>query len=403
MASGPLKYRGSTEPSISKAMEKRLFSEKSPGQIVPIDGGEYAFIPEQLPPNWDLPVRFWSMISEAKRLIGVLDGIGRVLPNPAILLRPSEDREAIQSSALEGTYATPRELLLYELEPKSSKSPEDVTNSFREVFNYRRAIQHAATSDLPINLRLMKEMHAILLEGVRGQKNDPGNFRRIQVAIGSNRRFVPPPPQHVMACLDGLEKYIHSESPFDPLIDCFLVHYQFETIHPFMDGNGRIGRVFLALMLQRNCKMTKPWLYLSDYFHRYKDEYISGLFRISTEADWETWIEFCLRATIDQATATISRCERLLALRESFQSKLSKVRGHVRLHSIVEEMFTSPFARVIDVQSRLNITYPTAKSDLEKLTDVGILKPLPGANPKTYYAPEVFNVAYENIADDTST
>ncbi len=175
------------------------------------------------------------MVAEAKRLIGVLDGIGRVLPDPAILLRCSEDREAIQSSALEGTYATPRELLLFELEPKIAESESDPSNSYREVFNYRRAIQHAASSELPISLRLMRQMHEILLEGVRGQKKDPGNFRRIQVAIGSNRRFVPPPPQHALSCLDGLEKYIHSESSFDPLVDCFLVHYQFETIHPFID------------------------------------------------------------------------------------------------------------------------------------------------------------------------
>lgn len=153
-------------------------------------------------------------------------------------------------------------------------------------------------------------------------------------------------------------------------------------------------------MLQRNCKMTKPWLYLSDYFQQYKDEYIQGLFCISTEAKWESWIEFCLRATIAQATATISRCERLLSIRVRFQSSLTTISGHVLLNSIVEQIFSSPFVRVIDVESRLKITYPTAKSDLEKLTEVGILRLLPGATPKTYYAPAVFDIAYENISDE---
>jgi Fic family protein len=278
---------------------------------------------------------------------------------------------------------------------------EDRSNDFREVMNYRFAIKYASQDARPITLNLLKKVHEILLAGVRGHQKDPGNFRRIQVAIGSNRRFVPPPPQHVLSCLDALEKYIHMDSPFDPLVDCFLVHYQFESIHPFIDGNGRIGRLLLALMLQKKCGMSKPWLYLSDFFERHRDEYIQKLFRISTNGEWEEWIEFCLRATIAQATDTISRCERLLAIRAKYHSQLTETGGHVRLHTIVDDIFESPFARVIDVQKRLEITYPTAKSDLEKLTDVGILRPLPNVAPRTYYAPDVYQIAYENISDDS--
>lgn len=380
-------------------MDIRHFKSEMPGSLVPIGLGDHAFLPNPLPPDWPFSARLWPMLVEAHRVIGILEGVGRLLPNPAILLRPTEDREAIQSSALEGTYATPRELLLFELEPANEETDSDTLNQHREVFNYRRAISHAVKSDLPICQRLIRELHAILLAGVRGQNKSPGRFRQIQVAIGSNKRFVPPPPANVSQCLDELEAYINQNTCYDPLVDCFLVHYQFETIHPFIDGNGRIGRLLLALMLQRKCGLSKPWLYLSDFFEKHRDEYIQGLYRISTEADWEQWVEFCLRATIAQASENVSRCERLLQIREQYREKLNKTGGHVRMHSILDEIFVSPFVRVIDVQKRLNVSYPTAKSDLEKMTRAGILQALEGASTITYFAPELFRVAYENISD----
>jgi len=222
-------------------MDSSLFCNEKPGKLVPINVGGQAFIPDPLPPEWKLPTLLWSQVAEAVRVIGVLDGIGRVLPNPAILLRPTEDREAIQSSALEGTYATLKELLLFEMEPADAARDTDETNRFREVYNYRLAIQHATTSPLPICLRLIRELHEILMKGVRGHQKNPGMFRTVQVAIGSNHRFVPPPPNRVLECMDSLEKFIHSEPTIHPLISCFFVHYQFETIHPFTDGNGRTG------------------------------------------------------------------------------------------------------------------------------------------------------------------
>ncbi|MBM4074650.1 MAG: Fic family protein [Planctomycetes bacterium] len=383
-------------------MELDLFCSSSPGQIVPIEGNEHAFVPNPLPPlDWALNERLWPNITEAVRVIGVLDGIGRVLPNPAILLRPTEDREAIQSSALEGTFATPKELLLFEMSPPEPAADTEASNRFREVYNYRRAIQHATNSQLPISLRLIRELHELLMDGVRGHQKNPGKFRTIQVAIGTNRRFVPPPPQLVLGCLDALEKFIHAEIGLHPLVDCFLVHYQFETIHPFTDGNGRIGRLLLALMLQRAGQMSKPWMYLSDYFEQHREEYIQGLFRVSTDGDWESWVNLCLRATIAQGNATISRCERLLAVSHRYQQQLQATGGNVRLQMILDQMFIHPFAGVADVARRLDVSYPTAKSDLDKLAEVGVLKLLPQHSPKTYYAPEIFQIAYENISDNT--
>lgn len=170
------------------------------------------------------------------------------------------DREAIRSSRLEGTYASPRELLLFELEPRESKSDRDPVNDHREVFNYRRALLQGTESELPLSLRLLRELHDILLTGVRGKEKSPGEFRRIPVGIGSEGRFIPPPADAIANCLDDLEKYFHREqAEIDGLVDCFLCHYQFETIHPFIDGNGRVGRLLLAIMMQQRLGMSKPW------------------------------------------------------------------------------------------------------------------------------------------------
>lgn len=382
-------------------MDPKRFSPAAPGDLVTIAGRESAFVPHPLPPaRWEFPANLWPLLSEAKHHLGVLEGIGSVLPNPSILLRPLSDREAIQSSRLEGTYATPRELLLFELQPPPpSPSESDRTQDFREVYNYQRALEHAAHTELPLSLRLIRELHGILLTGARGRDKTPGEFRRVQVAIGATRRFVPPPPEQIRHCLDPLEGYFHQPMPFDPLVDCFLVHYQFETIHPFVDGNGRVGRLLLAIMLQQRCGLSKPWLYLSEFFERHRDEYIGHLFSVSTEGAWSQWIEFCLNGALAQATATVARCRRLLEIRDEYARRVAAVGGNVRLSQIVEGVFNSPFVRVAPLARRLNVTYPTARADIDRLVSADILRALPDATPKTFYAPEVFSVAYGEMDD----
>ncbi len=380
-------------------MDISRFGINSPGDVISIANGEHAFIPQPLPPKWEFPPALWPLLAEAKQQIGILEGLGRNLPNPAILLRPLEDREAIRSSSLEGTYATPRELLLFELAPKEPTSNHDPENDHREVFNYRQALHFGTSSELPLSLRLLRDLHRILMTGVRGKDKTPGEFRKQQVAIGSARRFVPPPPERLMDCLDPMEKSFHDNSvTFDPLVQCFLMHYQFETIHPFNDGNGRVGRLLLAIMLQQKCRLTKPWLYLSEFYERYREEYVQNLFNISADGNWNDWIEFSLRGALTQAKETITRCERLLAIRESFTQRVADVGGSIRLGQIVDDVFHSPFVRVAELSRRLSVTYPTAKADLERLVQAGILRELSSISPKTYYAPEVFNVAYEELA-----
>ena len=378
-------------------MDIRRFRENTPGRIVAIDGGEHAYVPKPLPPTWKFPEKLWPLLLDARENLALLEGVGRTLPDSSLLLRPIQRREAIQSSRLEGTYATPRELLLFEIDQKVATSEDDPANDWREVFNYQRSLEYGTTSELPLSLRLIRELHRILCTGVRGSEHAPGEFRRIQVAIGPSFRFVPPPPQFLQDCLDAFEKYLHATNEFDPLVDCFLAHYQFEAIHPFRDGNGRIGRVLLAMMIQQRCKLTKPWLYLSEFFERNRDDYKERLFNVSAKAAWNDWVEFCLLGTSEQSKATIQRCENLRIIKDDYMQRLGATGGRVRLNKIVDDLFSSPIIELAQLPDRFEVTYPTAKADVERLVDVGILAELPNMSVRTFYAPEIYRVAYGDI------
>jgi len=243
-------------------------------------------------------------------------------------------------------------------------------------------------------------MHKLLLQGVRGDEKLPGEWRRGQVYIGGNHRFIPPPLDEMNTCLNHLENYIHNESEkdrFDPLVRCYIIHYQFETIHPFADGNGRIGRLALALMTHLWCGFTKPWLYMSEFFERNKDEYIERLFKVSTTNAWDEWIEFCLKGTVIRANETISKCDKLRSLRDEFLRRIQPIGGDVRLVKLVHYLFTSSFLRIGDVMKLLNVTYPTAKSDVERLLSIGIVTEIPDRNVRTFYSQEIVNIAYKDV------
>lgn len=381
-------------------MDLSAFSKDSPGQLTS-HGDLSHFIPHPLPPNWEVPNALWPLVVEANNQLSTLEGIGRYLPNPDILLRPLEDREAIQSSRIEGTYATAREYLLFELSPREPTSENDRANDWLEVRNYRRALNMAVSSELPISLRLIKDMHRVLLSGVRGRERAPGEFRRVAVAIGNkaNPRFVPPLAAALPDCLDQLEKYVHHQPRrFDALIECFLVHYQFETIHPFLDGNGRVGRLLLVLMVQRLRGLSKPWLYMSQYFETHKDEYVDYLFNVSAKGDWLSWIRFCLQGVVLQCKDTMARCDRLLKIKADFLNRIGSLRaGSHRLGQIVEMIFDSPFIGVADLSKKLGVYYQTAKGDVDRLVELKVLQELPASQPKTFFSPEVFAVAYEDL------
>ncbi|PQO45371.1 Fic family protein [Blastopirellula marina] len=380
-------------------MDSKLFDKHSPGKLISVPEAGAAFIPDPLPASFQFDPSLWPLLADARESVSLLEGIGRTLPNPGILLRPLEDREALQSSRLEGTYITAKEFLIFDLD---SDIKPDRVDDWREVHNYRRALKHGQDSPLPISQRLILELHQILMAGIPRADMTPGKFRTHQVAIGSNKRFVPPPPTVLKDCLNSFESYVHDTPPFHALIHCFLCHYQFETIHPFHDGNGRVGRLLLALMLQQRCGLSRPWLYLSDILERNREEYCARLFNVSANGDWNGWLEFCLKATIVQAKETIDRCDQLQKIRESIRQKVSEGSGAVRLHSIIDRLFSSPFVRVVELTHLLGVSFPTARSDCNRLEELGILTQLPNLSPITYYCREIFNVAYNKIGDDDS-
>lgn len=381
-------------------MDRSIFSATSTGRLWEISSEGYkdwAFVPDSLPEDWEMPSELWELLVQAREELARLDGVGKYMPNYNLLLRPLQRREALRSSSLEGTYATPQQLLLFEIEPREPKSVSDPVTSWQEVANYSKALELALAllEKRPLSLNLIREIHRTLLSGVRGSQRDPGNFRRSQVHIGSDRRFVPPPPHEVMPCLDKLEKFIHQEKKIDPLIACFMVHYQFETIHPFLDGNGRVGRLLLSLMIYEQFKLSQPWLYLSAFFEKYKDEYINLLFQVSTKGNWQDWITFCLRGTIEQSRDALVRFDKLLNLRTKYMELLNQAGGNVRLNRIVDRLFESPAINASQVAEICAIQYNTARSDINRLVNAKILVESDIlARPKIYFAPDILEIAY---------
>ncbi len=378
-------------------MDPERFGPNRSGTLVRIDvpKKDWAFVPNDMPPQWTFNPSLWPLLADAKESLGTLNGIGQTLPDAQLLLYPLQNREAITSSSIEGTFVTPEQLLLYELNQREPKSPSDKAADWREVFNYGKALRRGCEllNSLPIVNRVLREMHGILMEGVRGANKAPGEFRKCQVQIGSGGRFIPPPHTEIERLMANLERYVNApEDNLDPLVRSYLVHYQFEAIHPFLDGNGRVGRLLLALMIYKTMGHTFPWLYMSAFYERYRDEYMSNLFSISADGTWDKWLEFCLRGTIDRAKDAIRRCARLNQLRGQFDSRID---AHTpRTHRIVESLFHSPFIDIPSVAERFHVQYATARSDLEKLVNVGILKEVENYRPRSFFSPEIMDIAY---------
>ncbi len=386
-------------------MDPDKFTESLTGQLVKFgkSSGEWAFVPDPLPTSWEFVTDLWPLLADAKEALGTLNGIGQTLTDPQLLLRPLQSREAISSSSIEGTYVTPEQLLLYQLDPKDPASGDEAAGDWREVFNYGQALVHGCEllKTIPISNRLIKGVHNVLMRGARGNNKTPGEFRKWQVQIGSSGRFIPAPVQHVPDLMGTLEAYINGpDERFDPLIRCFLVHYQFETIHPFADGNGRVGRLLLALMIYKCLGHSHPWLYLSAYFEKYKEEYISNLFAVSADGRWREWVEFCLRGTIQQAKDSIRRCHQFNELRRTLHEKTDSPSS--RTHGIIERLFTHPVITTGFVQVEFEVCYNTAKRDLDKLVKDGILREILEHYPKSYYAPDIMRVAYDEQIESSS-
>ncbi|MDP9360772.1 MAG: Fic family protein [Acidobacteriota bacterium] len=362
--------------------------------------GHFAFVPAPLPPKIDVPFELMRRLSEADRAVGTLAGIGRILPNPHLLTQPFLRREAVLSSRIEGTEASATDLALFE----AAGSPQSDQSDVREVSNYVDALRYGLKrlDELPLSLRFLREVHAKLMAGVRGGTRAPGEFRHVQNWIGpagsriDTATYVPPPVQEMHAALDRFERYLHELSPMPVLLRVALIHYHFEAIHPFLDGNGRIGRLLIAFLLQVEQVLDEPLLYLSAFFERHRSEYYNRLLDITMNGAWNAWIDFFLRGVTEQANDAVRRTRDLLDLSDSYRRRIASARNAGVLSALVERLFAVPATTISSVASELNMSYPAAKKNVQKLVAMHILTPRRSGRGSVYVAEDLLRVVEAN-------
>ncbi|HEY6139931.1 MAG TPA: Fic family protein [Thermoanaerobaculia bacterium] len=373
-------------------MDPSTFVAPAAGRLVTTVGGAAAFVPSPLPPELEHSWRLSNALARAQGSVGHLRGIGRVLPNPHLLIQPFARREAVLSSRIEGTQASVGDLYLFEI-----GNPVSERSDVREVSNYVAALDHgfARLQELPVSLRLIREMHAKLLSGVRGESSDPGEFRSAQNWIGKpgtkieDATYVPPPVAEMDIALDAFEKFLHADSHLPALIRLALVHYQFEAIHPFLDGNGRMGRLLITLLLHTERLLEQPLLYLSAFFEQHRDAYYAHLLGVSQRGAWSEWVEFFLRAVHEQALDAVERANRLLSLRDEYRTRMTAARQSALLLAMIDHLFLSPAVTIAGAARDLDVTYASAKQNVEKLVAARILEPLSEARNRAYMAREI--------------
>lgn len=377
-------------------MDISRFGEFKTGRLSPIKVNEthddWAFIPNQLPPSWSMSHSIWPLLVEARARVAQLESAGNFLKNPALLLRPLQRREAIKSNTIEGTFVTPQEMLLFEANERGADDSK--RNDWQEVVYYDAVLARGfnlISEGKQIDRDLIKTLHEHLLLGERGKDKQPGKFRTTQVYVSAGGRYIPPPPESLEECLSAFETFVATNNDLDPLIRSFIAHYQFEAIHPFIDGNGRLGRILLSLMICKWLKHSHAWLYMSEFFDKHRRDYVEKLFEVSASGQWDEWVTFCLLGTIEQAESALKICRALNELKDRYE----KLVGHApRLHAIVNRLFLNPIISVVELAKELEVTYPTAKKDIERLVELGILSQISTISLRTYGAPHIFNIAY---------
>lgn len=353
-----------------------------------------AYLPAPLPPDPPLVIdaRLQEILDRANRALGRLDGVAAVLPDAALFLYFYVRKEALLSSQIEGTQSSLSDLLLFEGEQSTGVPFDDVS----EVSSYVAALDHGIMrirqDGFPLSLRLMREMHAILLRQGRGAEKSPGEFRRSQNWIGGSRpgnaRFVPPPPEEVMNGLGALEKFLHDDpQPTPLLVKAALAHVQFETIHPFLDGNGRMGRLLITLLLCDAGALSEPLLYLSLYFKTHRDAYYDWLQRVRETGDWEGWLAFFLTGVEETAEGAVSTAKRILGLFEADRARIAQggktIATDLRLH---EYMQRKPIFTIAQVMHALSMTAPTIAASLARLERFGLVAETTGKKRDRIYS-----------------
>lgn len=362
-------------------MDREAFKNSPAGKIIDTQKGYFAFVPNLLPPKVSYDETLVQLLSEANRNLGNLNGIGTQLPNPTLLIIPYVRKEAVLSSKIEGTQTSLSELFYFEAARKDQQKKEAGRTDVLEVFNYVKALDYGIKrlESLPISLRLIKEIHAILMKRVRGQHLTPGEFRRSQNWIGpagcilNDATFVPPPVEEMKEALSDLEKFIHNKGALDGLIQCAVTHYQFETIHPFLDGNGRIGRLLTILFLCEREYLKYPLLYLSAYFEKNRSQYYERLLGVSQKGDWSGWIKFFLKAIADESRDAIDNSRAVLALLDSYRSRVEQKRPSMYVFKLLDLISRNPYISIPRAAQLLKTSFHTAKAAVEKLQSMKIL------------------------------
>ncbi len=381
--------------------------ENAAGRSVRVGSGELAyeaFVPSPLPPRLDLGDDLFRALSEADRALGELSGLGRTLSNPDLLINPFIRKEAVLSSKIEGTQATITDIYMFEARG-TPRPTDEAVGDLREVMNYVAALRYGLDriDELPMSARLIRELHERLMAGVRGQERSPGEFRTSQNWIGApgsllaDASYVPPPPAEMNEAITEFERYVNREvDPHPPLIRLGLIHVQFEMIHPFIDGNGRIGRLLTSLLLVRWNLLPVPLLYLSAYLERARDQYYAHLSAVSDHGAWTEWLVFFLRGIAEQSRDATSRAKRLQELQTAWREAVTHARSSALLLRLVDHLFKSPVVTVPAVADLLGVTYPAAKANLEKLVQAGIVEPFDVVSyGRRYWAPLVIRTIGE--------
>jgi cell filamentation protein, protein adenylyltransferase len=382
-------------------MQADRFQSRRAGELLEVHRGTsaafLAFNPAAVPRELNLTSELILALSEADLALGRLAGLGGQLPNPHILIRPYLRREAIASTRIEGTQSTLGEVLSAE----AQRLPE--TADVREVLNYVRALERGLQrlKELPLSNRLLREMHSELMRGVRGAERTPGEFRTSPNWIGghgpTDAVFVPPTPDLVPDALADLERYLHEDPPLPILVRSALIHYQFETIHPFLDGNGRLGRLLIVFYLVEQGVLREPLLYLSAYLERHREEYVDRLQAVREMGDYEGWVTFFLRAVATQAAAAIQTSEGLLRLSVEFRDRLRRIRARGQAVDAAEGLIGNPYVSAPRLAEALGLTRQGGQYVISTLERAGILAPAVGdSRPALYLANEVLELLQQD-------
>jgi Fic family protein len=387
-------------------MDPERFRHSPAGRPVKIGAEKYAYwayIPDPLPPSLSLSLPLLQALSRADRALGELAGLGRTIANPHLLIRPFVHQEAVLSSRIEGTRADITDIYAFEAGqlPLPGLASASTANDVQEVLNYVQALEYGLKrlQTLPVSLRLFRELHQRLMSGVRGDKLTPGEFRRSQNWIGppgstlNNATFVPPPVDDMMQALYDLEQFINDDDAYPPLIKLAFIHYQFEAIHPFLDGNGRIGRLLIVLLMAHWRLLPHPLLYLSAFFHRHREQYYDLLMAVSERGAWDAWLTFFLLGVAEQAQDASTCVRQLQDLKSAWQERLKKVSKSASPLRLAEEIFAHPILTIPQAQRLLGVSYVTARGSVYKLVDAEILHQIGESSyGKTFVAPEILEI-----------